>query len=70
MQRAIIVQCASLDAESDLLSLNSYLFNGWKFVAAIPLGVVGSSNVGSIANGYLSVLVIIEDNKIPDIQNL
>lgn len=71
MQRAITVQCVSDDAESDFLSLNSYLYDGWRFVSATPIGIVGSSKIGSINEGYLLVLVIIENDINPrDIRHL
>ena len=70
MQKAVIVQCVSFDAESDFISLNNYLHSGWKFVSATPLGVVGSSKVDSLSDGYLSVMVIIENDNIPDVRHL
>jgi len=62
MQRAIVIQCVSADAESDFIGLNRYLYDGWRFVSATPLGIVGSSKMGSISEGYLLVLVIIDDS--------
>jgi hypothetical protein len=65
MQKAIIVQCLSSDGEVDVMNLNQYLYDGWRFVSATPVGVVGTSKIDTMSEGYLSVLVIIENDKDP-----